>query len=117
MRRSVLLVDDHAGFRRSLGVFLAEAGYDVTGEAADGASALREAARLRPDVVLLDVQLPDLDGFEVARQLAEGPSPPAVVMISSRDDPTYPRMATESSTRGFVPKSRLSRASLEQILG
>lgn len=117
MRRSVLLVDDHAGFRRSLGVFLSEAGYDVAGEAADGAAALREAARLRPDVVLLDVQLPDQDGFEVARQLAAAPSPPAVVMISSRDDPTYPRRATESSTRGFVAKSRLSRASLENILG
>ena len=117
MSRSVLVVDDHAGVRVSLRAFLAETGFDVVGEAADGASALLEAARLRPDVVLLDVQLPDLDGFEVARQLAESPAAPAVVMISSRDDPTYQRRAMESLSRGFVAKSRLSRASLEQVLG
>jgi DNA-binding NarL/FixJ family response regulator len=72
--------------------------------------------RLQPDVVLIDVQLPDLDGFEVARRLAGTTERPAVVMISSRDDPDYPARAVASSTRGFLAKARLSRASLEQLL-
>lgn len=117
MGRTVLLVDDHAGFRATLGAYLAEAGYVVVGEAADGAGALTEVARLRPDIVLLDVQLPDADGFEVAREVSRQLDPPDVVMISSRDDPTYATLASESDARGFVAKSRLSRAALERVLG
>jgi DNA-binding NarL/FixJ family response regulator len=117
MPRSVLVVDDHPGFRSFLSRYLTESGYRVVGGAADGASALREAARLKPDIVLLDVHLLDDDGFEIARRLAAGPASPAVVMISSRDDPDYTARAVASSTRGFLAKSRLSRASLERILG
>ena len=116
MVRTVLVVDDHAGFRTFLRLFLSESGYEVVGEAADGAAALREAERLRPEVVLLDVRLPDLDGFEVARRMAAEPMPPAVVMISSRDDPDYMRRAAASSSRGFIAKSRLSRMELERVL-
>jgi DNA-binding NarL/FixJ family response regulator len=116
MRRSVLVVDDHAGFRAFLAVYLGASGYLVVGEASDGAGAIREASRLRPDIVLLDVQLPDLDGFEVARQLVRSPAAPAVVMISSRDDPDLTVRAIASSTRGFVAKSNLSRATIEELL-
>jgi len=116
MRRSVLVVDDHPGFRSFLSVYLTACGYSVVGEAADGAAALREAARLSPDVVLLDVHLPDHDGFEIARRLADRPSRPAVIMISSRDDPAYAVRAIASATCGFVAKSRLSRESLERML-
>ena len=66
---TVLVVDDHQGFRSRARLLLEADGYEVVGEAADGRSALAEARRLRPDLVLLDVQLPDLDGFEVAAQI------------------------------------------------
>ena len=72
--RRVLVVDDHASFRRCASELLSAEGYDVVGEAADGASALALAARLMPELVLLDVQLPDLDGFAVADAAAREPS-------------------------------------------
>src|SRR5437763_2445345 len=81
----VLIVDDHPSFRASARSLLEEEGYEVVGEAADGAEALRAAALLQPDWVLLDVQLPDIDGFEVARRLAISDHPPQVVLTSSRD--------------------------------
>jgi DNA-binding NarL/FixJ family response regulator len=71
MRRSVVIVDDHAPFRSVARDLLAAEGYDVIGEAADGASALEAVRELRPSVVLLDVQLPDSNGFDVAEALAE----------------------------------------------
>ena len=85
MRTRVLIVDDHDGFRASARALLEAEGFAVVGEAADGIGALAAVERLRPDVVLLDVQLPDLDGFAVAERLAAAPDPPRVVLISSRD--------------------------------
>jgi DNA-binding NarL/FixJ family response regulator len=91
-------------------------GFDVIGEAADGAGAVRAAAALRPDIVLLDIQLPDLDGVAVAEELATIPNAPAVVLTSSRDAASYgPRIDTASS-RGFIPKSGLSGAALAALL-
>ena len=81
---TVLLVDDHAGFRMSRRRLLAAAGYDVVGEAESGDSALAMVRDLRPDVVVLDVHLPDIDGFEVARTIYED-SDPAIIPISSRE--------------------------------
>jgi DNA-binding NarL/FixJ family response regulator len=72
----VLIVDDHDGFRSSARALLEAEGFDVVGEAGDAASALAAAARLRPEVVLLDIQLPGIDGFEVAARLAATPDPP-----------------------------------------
>src|SRR6516165_5937788 len=103
--RSVLIVDDHAQFRRVARTLLEAAGFDVLGEAADGESALTEAARLRPGLVLLDIQLPDLDGFEVAARLASLADPPAVVLTSSRPASTYRRRLTDSSALDFITKS------------
>ena len=77
MALSVLIVDDHPSFRASARVLLEAEGFDVIGEAADGASGIAEAKRLRPDLVLLDVQLPDIDGFDVASRLTNGPGPPS----------------------------------------
>src|SRR3954453_12429194 len=85
MAVTVLLVDDHDGFRSTARALLEGDGYEVIGDTADGFSALDAARRLRPDVVLLDVQLPDIDGFEVTRRLQRGGDTPAVVLISSRD--------------------------------
>jgi DNA-binding NarL/FixJ family response regulator len=82
MAKTVLIVDDHAPFRAVARALLQLEGFEVVGEAADAFSALDEVGRLRPSVVLLDVQLPDLDGFEVARRLAQAGDPPAIVLVS-----------------------------------
>ena len=89
--RPVLIVDDHAGFRRMVRALLESGGFSVIGETADGQTALAEAARLQPALVLLDIQLPDLDGFEVATRLASSAGPPAVVLTSSRSASSYRR--------------------------
>src|SRR3990170_588516 len=104
VRPTVLIVDDHDGFRDAATSLLAASGYDVVGSAANGREALTEAARLRPDIVLLDIQLPELDGFAVADRLAGEPGAPAVVLISSHDAVTYgPRLAA-APARGFLAK-------------
>lgn len=114
---SVVIVDDHAGFRRMARRMLDDAGFDVVGEAGDGASALATVARLRPAMVLLDVQLPDLDGFAVVRLLEEGGSGAAVILTSSRSASDYGARLAESSARGFIPKAELSGPALACLLG
>jgi DNA-binding NarL/FixJ family response regulator len=117
VRRTVLIVDDHPGFRGSAGALLEAEGFAVVGEAVDGGTAIAEAARLRPEVVLLDVHLPDLDGFAVAEQLTQGPDPPTVVLISSRDEASLsPRLAS-AAARGFISKRELSGAALASLVG
>jgi DNA-binding NarL/FixJ family response regulator len=116
MAMTVLLVDDHAGFRIQARELLVAAGYDVVGEAADGATALASARALHPDVVVLDVQLPDVDGFEVARSLHEAPDPPAIVLISSREASDFGARIGRSPARGFVTKAELSAGVLATIL-
>jgi len=87
------------------------------GEAADALSALDAAGRLRPDVVVLDIQLPDLDGFEVARRLAQAGDPPVIVLVSSRDSSAYRRRLADIPARGFIPKSDLSGAVVAALVG
>jgi DNA-binding NarL/FixJ family response regulator len=117
MQRLVLIVDDHDGFRVFARALLESEGYEVVGEAGDGASALRAVDELDPDVVLLDVQLPDLDGFEVAERLATAANPPAVVLVSTRDASSYRRRLAGTSARGFISKGELSGATLAAVLG
>jgi DNA-binding NarL/FixJ family response regulator len=112
----VLIVDDHEAFRSSARALLEADAYDVIGEAADGAAALAAAAALRPDIVLLDIQLPDIDGFTVARQLATAPNPPVVVLVSSRDAASYGSRLTQTPARGFIPKSGLSGEALAALV-
>jgi DNA-binding NarL/FixJ family response regulator len=116
---TVLIVDDHPGFRSTARVLLEAEGWEVVGEAADGASALAQARALRPELVLLDVQLPDLDGFEVAARLRSDLNgrAPAVVLTSSRDRSDYGSCIEESGAAGFVPKGELSGAALSALLG
>jgi DNA-binding NarL/FixJ family response regulator len=114
--RSVLIIDDHPSFRASARRLLEAEGFDVIGEAADGHAAIAAAQRLQPDVVLLDVQLPDLDGFEVAACLAALGLPSAVVLTSSRSPAEYARLVTDTTARGFVPKAELSGAVLTGLL-
>ena len=114
--KTVLIVDDHAGYRTQARALLEAEGFSVVGEAADAVSALAEVARADPDVVLLDVRLPDLDGFAVAELLAANAHPPVVVLISSRDASAYRRRLAGSTARGFIPKSELSGASLAALV-
>ena len=114
MARSVLIVDDHPSFRASARMLLEAEGYEVIGEAEDGYAALRAVRELVPDIVLLDVQLPDIDGPEVAARLAASNGiNPAIVLTSSRD---LEDIGGLSGVRGFIPKSDLSRAALEALL-
>jgi DNA-binding NarL/FixJ family response regulator len=114
---TVLIVDDHPGFRSAARALLEAEGFEVVGEAADGESGLAAAERLRPGLVLLDIQLPDLDGFAVAERLASSQSPPAVVLVSSRDRSAYRRRLAGSPARGFVSKSDLSGAAVAALVG
>ena len=111
-RPTALIVDDHEGFREAARALLEESGFAVIGEAVDGGEANAAVARLRPGLVLLDVQLPDLDGFAVAARLADGPEPPVVVLTSTREAASYRRRLAASSVAAFVPKSELSVAAL-----
>jgi DNA-binding NarL/FixJ family response regulator len=114
---TVLIVDDHAGFRSLARRLLAAEGYDVVGEAGSGVMAIESARRLRPEIVLLDIQLPDLDGFEVARRLAEEGLGTATVLISTRDSSAYRRRLKDSPALGFIPKGKLSGAALAELVG
>jgi DNA-binding NarL/FixJ family response regulator len=108
----VLIVDDHPSFRASARRLLEAEGFAVVGEAGDAAEALARAAELDPELILLDVQLPDLDGFEVARRLTAVPGAPAVVLTSSRDWSEHGGLVLDSGARGFVTKDDLSGAAL-----
>jgi DNA-binding NarL/FixJ family response regulator len=112
----VLIVDDHQSFRRLATRVLLAAGFDVVGEAADAASALRVAAALEPDVVLLDVMLPDRSGLNVASDLAAGPHPPRVVLTSSRSRSDFGHGLEWPGGCTFIPKHELSGQSLSAAL-
>ena len=105
---SVLIVDDHDGFRAVTRTMLECEGFVVVGEAADGARAVEAVGALAPDLVLLDIHLPDVDGFEVARQLAALAHPPGVVLISSRPIADLRRRVAASPAAGFISKAELT---------
>ena len=113
---TVVVVDDHVGFRSSAAEMLRAAGHEVVAACADGRSALAAIAALRPDVVLLDVQLPDASGFGVAEALAGDADPPRVILVSSRDRSDYGGLIDESGARGFLSKDELSGDSLRGLL-
>jgi len=117
MARTVLIVDDHPSFRMSARMLLQSEGYEVIGEAENGEEAVEAALRLRPDWVLLDVNLPDIDGFEVASRITAEEDPPVVVLTSSRDGSDFGPLVERSGARGFVAKSDLSVVALEKVLG
>ncbi len=95
---------------------LEENGHSVVGEAADGWSGVEMAQTLRPEAVLLDIGLPDIDGIEVARRLAEAPEPPAVVLTSTREASEYgPRLAG-CPAAGFIAKDELSGPAVAALL-
>jgi DNA-binding NarL/FixJ family response regulator len=116
MAKRVLIVDDHEPFRTMARSLLEGAGYVISGEAADAAEALAAVVADAPDAVLLDVQLPDRDGFSVATALMAMGGGPAVVLISSREAEDYGRRIGACGARGFIPKSRLSAAAFAALV-
>ena len=117
MATKVLIVDDHPSFRASARLLLESEGFDIVGEAADGSTAIEKTSQLAPDVVLLDVQLPDIDGFEVSARVTSGHHAPVVVLTSSREGSDFGTLVERSGARGFVAKGELCGDSLRAVLG
>lgn len=116
--RTVLIVDDHPSFRASARRMLEADGYEVVGEAEGGAAALAAAKRLRPGLVLLDVRLPDINGLEVARRLADAEGYiPQIVLISSHDAADLGETIDASGAHGFIPKGELSAEAIASLIG
>jgi DNA-binding NarL/FixJ family response regulator len=111
-----LVVDDHPTFRKTARTLLESEGFEVVGEAVDGASAIEAAASLQPDVVLLDIYLPDMEGFEVAKALRRNGNAPTVILTSSRDSRDFGPLVERSGARGFIAKADLSGPALEALL-
>ena len=117
MAWSLLIVDDHADFRAGATALLEADGFHVLGEASDGEAALEAVRRLRPQVVLIDIQLPGMDGFAVADSLALGDEPPIVVLTSSRPEEAFrSRLRAARSVRGFIAKADLSGECLSTLV-
>jgi DNA-binding NarL/FixJ family response regulator len=115
--RTVLIVDDSAPFRASARRLLRARGYEVAGTAVDGAGALEAARRLRPDAVLLDVNLPDVDGLTLAAGLTVDGYAPTIVLVSTMDASAFGEGIAASGARGFLPKAELASALLVELLG
>jgi DNA-binding NarL/FixJ family response regulator len=115
MAATVLIVDDHPGFRAAARRLLELEGYVVVGEAGDGQAGIDAARTLRPDFILLDVQLPDIDGFEVAERISDEQVCP-VVLTSSREASDYGPCLATTRAAGFLPKAELSAAGIADIL-
>lgn len=116
MARTVLIVDDHPEFRACVLELLEAEGLEVVGQAVDGESAIAAAQALRPDVVLLDVRLPDIDGFEVARRLAALDAGQQIVLTSSHGCRDFASLVAESPARGFLCKDAISVSALQALL-
>ena len=116
MSRSVLVVDDDATFRRIIAGVLADWGHVVIGEAGSVEEALARAAELRPDTALVDIGLPDGDGFALTRQLRAMHFSPRVVLISTDADGATGAAALRAGASGFVPKDELSGGAFRQLI-
>jgi CheY-like chemotaxis protein len=114
--RSVLVVDDDAIFRRLISGILSGWGHTVVGEATSVQEALTQAAELRPDTALVDIGLPDGDGFTLTRQLRAMPWPPRVVLISTDADAASIPATRRAGASGFLPKGELSGPALRRLI-
>jgi DNA-binding NarL/FixJ family response regulator len=116
VRPTILIVDDHPSFRGFARRLLEADGFTVVGEAGDGTSALAASRALQPQLVLLDILLPDTDGFAVAEALAREQRPPVVILTSSREASDYATRLERTSARGFIGKSELSGRALAALI-
>jgi DNA-binding NarL/FixJ family response regulator len=112
---TIMIIDDDPRFRAQARDLLAADGFVVIGEAGDGATGIEAARSLRPEVALVDIGLPDVDGFEVARALAQLSPPPAVVLTSSRDARAYGRRLADVPSLGFIPKEQVSGTAIRAL--
>ena len=117
MRETVLIVDDHPSFRASARRMLEADGYEVVGELASGDGVVAAVEKLNAAVVLLDVDLPDIDGFEVVRRLLDANgTTPQIVLVSSHDFTDLDEAVGTSGARGFVAKSELSAEAISSLI-
>jgi two-component system response regulator EvgA len=114
--RRILIIDDNAAFRAAARRLLEQEGFVVVADVDNSVSGLEEARRQRPDLVLLDVQLPDLDGFEVAERLARLEGQIEVILTSTLDGSDFGALVASSPVAGFIPKAELSAAAIEALL-
>lgn len=116
MARSVVIVDDNSAVRATVRSLLERGGLVVLAEVGTGLGAIKQAERHRTDLVLVDVQLPDVDGFEVAERLSQLEPPPDVILTSSLDSTDFGALVTSSPALGFIPKAELSVAAIENLV-
>ena len=116
MSRSVLVIDDDVPFRELAARTLRAWGYVVVGQAGTVAEGVAQTIELRPEAVLVDIGLPDGDGFALAQQLAAQPWAPRIVLISSDSDPANHAAARRMGAVGFVPKDELPGPSLRILI-
>ena len=113
--QGVLLVDDHPEFRAFARGLITSAGFEVIAEAGDGSAALQAAHLHQPEIVVLDIRLPDMSGLDVARRMTAGPNPPVVILISSGDRREYEQVARDAGAQGFIAKADLTAATLRAL--
>jgi DNA-binding NarL/FixJ family response regulator len=113
---TILIVDDHPSFRAVARMVLETDGFAVVGTEEDGESGVAGTLRLEPDIVLLDVELPDIDGFEVAARLREAGSAAAIVLASSRERADFGSLVEESGARGFLTKADLTGDAIRKLV-
>ena len=113
----VLIADDHRLFAEALeAVLTTEAGLEVVGRAADGREAVSLARRLKPDVVLMDISMPVMDGFEAAAKITKLPKKPAVLMLSGSNTPQDVDQARRSGASGYITKDDIAARLVAAIL-
>lgn len=112
----VLIVDDNSAFCAAARQLLERAGFAVVAEAGDGAAGLRAATEHTPDLVIVDVQLPDLDGFDLAERLRGFDPAPEVILTSNLDWTDFGALVESSAALGFIPKAELSAPAIDALL-
>jgi DNA-binding response OmpR family regulator len=116
MVQTILVVDDHPSFVAAARFVLESEGFTVVAVARDGESAVAETLRLAPDIVLLDVSLPDIDGFETAARIRAAGAKAAIVFTSSRDRADFGSLIADSGGRGFIAKAELTGDGVRALL-
>jgi DNA-binding NarL/FixJ family response regulator len=112
----VLIVDDQPPFREASRMVVEMTdGFEVAGEAENGEKGVELAASLKPDLVLMDVQMPGLDGLEATRRITSLENPPLVAVMSTHESGDYRDIALTAGAFAFIPKSEFGMEALEEL--